>query len=525
MYKYQIEENPNDVKLRDDKNDLMKKIDDILKKKFKDYSCKEVSWDDVSRNINTLGTKKFLSCYGNNITDSYLVSKNGVKLYTIRPDNWNEKIGIVDASNMSVIDNDVKVNLDNYLKNILPNKLKELNKELNISDLYIPELDNKVSVRFQTTFLPISNNLEDLNDFEDLSVPSIEFCAETYNYNTTSDDNPRNILLLATSDGTFISFDKTGKKKLFRYSPDMKEQWFLAEETKFNVGSKQEETEEEQAFFKSLNKAIAKEFGLEGMGKLMNCIATIQIPLEIKTRPINNINNINYNLGPTMLYVGASSMPGGTRSSNSYSIPKSINQSSIARVSAGSNTGKTHTVSSKIKNVKRDSSQHITITFIFYYVINGTNPSEEDINTAVEQLESFTKLYSLTNYQSSFMLNKTDSNISQVPITQIPIHVPLQVPLPLPLPVPSIPSIPSVPIIPEPSPIFDQEPDIFYVRYCPYRHRLQVYNTELYQYNSEYSRLTCDMCNRRLRLNENVYSCRLCDYDVCVRCIKRSLVL
>ena len=45
------------------------------------YSCKVVSWDDVSRG--TVGGN--LSCWGANITDTYLKSKDGAQLFTVYP--------------------------------------------------------------------------------------------------------------------------------------------------------------------------------------------------------------------------------------------------------------------------------------------------------------------------------------------------------------------------------------------------------------------------------------------------------
>ena len=53
------------------------------------YSCKTVSWDDAARG--TVGGG--LSSLGSNITDTYLKAKDGQRLFTVRPDNWNEKLG------------------------------------------------------------------------------------------------------------------------------------------------------------------------------------------------------------------------------------------------------------------------------------------------------------------------------------------------------------------------------------------------------------------------------------------------
>ena len=61
----------------------MEAINEACKRKggvYGEYSCKVVSWDDVSRADG--------SCWGNNITDTYLKSKDGKQLFTVRSDNW-----------------------------------------------------------------------------------------------------------------------------------------------------------------------------------------------------------------------------------------------------------------------------------------------------------------------------------------------------------------------------------------------------------------------------------------------------
>merc|ERR1739848_196887 len=67
--------------------------------KYSEYSCKTVSWDDVQRG--TVGGG--LSCWGSNITDTYLKSKDGQQLFTVRSDNWNEKFGVVNSSAVALV--------------------------------------------------------------------------------------------------------------------------------------------------------------------------------------------------------------------------------------------------------------------------------------------------------------------------------------------------------------------------------------------------------------------------------------
>merc|ERR1719230_2332770 len=64
-----------------------------------DYRCTQVSWDDVCRG--TVGGG--LSSLGANITDTRLFEKNGRQLFTVRSDNFNEKLGKVSADELALI--------------------------------------------------------------------------------------------------------------------------------------------------------------------------------------------------------------------------------------------------------------------------------------------------------------------------------------------------------------------------------------------------------------------------------------
>merc|ERR1719272_2917208 len=87
---------------------------------YKGYSCKVVSWDDCQRG--TVGGG--LSCVGPNITDTRLWEKNGTRLYTVRGDNWNEKLGKVRADQVHVFVGDVEagtqrtITLKDFLENV-----------------------------------------------------------------------------------------------------------------------------------------------------------------------------------------------------------------------------------------------------------------------------------------------------------------------------------------------------------------------------------------------------------------------
>jgi len=132
---------------------------------YSGYSCKNVSWDDVSRG--TVGGKVegggSTSCWGSNITDTYLKAKDGRSLFTVRGDNWNERLAKTNSEGVAF----VGTNTDGGggVAGFRPYLLKDFLKDpsafggyanLNVSDLSDDVLDMEVSVRYQTTFLPVS---------------------------------------------------------------------------------------------------------------------------------------------------------------------------------------------------------------------------------------------------------------------------------------------------------------------------------------------------------------------------------
>ena len=69
-------------------------------------------------------------------------------------------------------------------------------------------LTNLRCVRFQTTFLPV----------EEGEKQALEFAPEAYNYSTKDDEDPRNLILLCTTQGLAIQQDGKGGVKLFHHS-------------------------------------------------------------------------------------------------------------------------------------------------------------------------------------------------------------------------------------------------------------------------------------------------------------------
>jgi len=200
--------------------DTLSHINSILNEStegpYKNYSCKTVSWDDVQRGT----VDGELSCWGSNITDTRLYAKDGQQLFTVRGDNWNERLGKVSSDDLALIASDEDGGMRSTslrpftLRSVLSN-ISRFGKYANIDvdSIADEKLDNRVSVRFQTTFLPFIGDNEGGGD-----MASLEFAPEAYNYNTMNDEDPRNIVILCTTQGIAIQQDGEGAKKLYHHA-------------------------------------------------------------------------------------------------------------------------------------------------------------------------------------------------------------------------------------------------------------------------------------------------------------------
>jgi len=400
----------------------MKKINQYLKKaggKYAKYSCKVVSWDDSSRFSSPFG----VSCFGSNITDTYLKAKDGTPLFTIRSDNWNEQLGKVSTSDVKVVvGNHVKAdNIDPFnptkvitLREFLENAQK-YGKYAGIgnqrSALSNVDLDDECSIRFQTTFLPLEGSSE-----------ALEFATEAYNYNTNSDDNPRNLVLLCTTQGVAVQQDGKGTKKLFHHRVDkwgrIHRHWLEAEKSAHAVGGPQKETNEEKIDALVRGKAISETIGIRTMGQRFNVLMTVQIPVKQNSKMEDaftfgkSASNNGFSFGDgfgefsgcenSCGDIGGSTNSFSSFSSGKYrgggaSFPPPKGLSSAARLSIGTE----HDIWKGLpdKKFEREKKQHITITVVIYNVVQNGTPSPQDLKKAIDDIESLYQATSPSGYK------------------------------------------------------------------------------------------------------------------------------
>jgi len=376
--------------------------------KYAGYSCQVVSWDDVSRG--TVGGS--LSCWGANITDTYLKSKDGEQLFTVRPDNWNEKLGKVASNEVALIAGN---HVAGGREPLSPVTLRDFLQKMETYGMYAGlepgvdlsnvDLDKDCSIRFQTTFLPVAGERG-----------TMEFATEAYNYNTTSDDDPRNLVLLCTSQGVAVQQDGAGAKRLYHHAVDtdgsIHRYWLEAERSTHKVGGAQKETAKEQEDALRRGKATASVIGTRAMGTRFNVLMTIQVPLQQKRPAEMWVGGVGFGswgademsmpggmmppmacamacaAPPPMAFAMASGPPEADmpRSSARRSAPP-MGTANAARVSRGSEFDVWPGLS--ISKPDRNPGEHVTLTVVIYNTVAGGVPTEADVVAAIDDLESF----------------------------------------------------------------------------------------------------------------------------------------
>jgi len=387
----------------------MKAINEACRSKgghYATYSCTVVSWDDVSRG--TVGGS--LSCWGANITDTYLKSKTGQRLFTVRSDNWNEKLGVVSADEVAVVASRAGGPLQPVTLRSVLQQMGTYGSYAGLegqTDLSNTALDAQCSIRFQTTFIPVEESSDGRG--------KLEFATEAYNYNTTSDSDPRNLVLLCTSQGMAVQQDGRGSKKLFHHAVEgngkIHRYWLEAEESLHKVGGEQRESDQERAEALARGKATSSVIGIRAMGQRFNVLMTIQVPLQQQPRrqregkcggclaglgasPASfsmfgmSEACMEDDLDDCMELAGApqlQSLQLKCRSTARRSAPAPKGLSSAARVSRGTEHDVWKGLS--IKSPKRNGAEHVTVTVVIYNAVRGGVPTPEDVAAAIDDLE------------------------------------------------------------------------------------------------------------------------------------------
>lgn len=334
------------------------------------YRALTVQWNDAKR---TTG-----SCWGPNITDVTLESPTGETYLVIRPENFNETVQSVSASNLSIMKatgpNSVKpVSLANFLQN--PPRPIPL-------PLY-DDADDKVCVRYQAVFVPEKSGADGIH-------------VTHFNY-TASDSDPTNLLLLSTTQGTALHNDGSGKVPLY-LQHNGNDYEMKVTGTRFVVGGSQCETKVEKEKARKAGLATSEIIGPIQFGTRLNILGVIQVPLKKEELTVNYPSM--FGLFSTAFSDSSVQGCGGpSRGCSSKKIRKSkssdvsIGMSSAGRVSIGQWVRK----SKPYCDNDRAPSSRLTATYMIYYVTKDGVPSAEDVSRAVADLDNLyrgsTKLF------------------------------------------------------------------------------------------------------------------------------------
>ncbi|MDC0366908.1 hypothetical protein OAM67_00605 [bacterium] len=423
--------------------------------KYAQYSYSKVSWDDANRG--TVGGG--LSCWGSNITDTYLKGKAGESFGTVRSSNWNEKLGVTSANGIALMSDShdpsqplKPTTLASFLKTIgTHGAYAGLDAKLQLLDKAI---DNKVSVRFQTVFLPASTS-------RGAAHATQQFATEAYNYNTNSDQNPKNLLLLCTTQGTAVQQDGLGAKKLFTHTYNASDKtvtrhWLEAEATRHKVGGAQKETAEERADALKRNKATAAVIGTRACGTRFNVLMTVQIPLKQKrwTAPTKGFGGMTKCCNMASVAACGGGGNGVVNECYVYDVDKEeecdvgglfdtastsmfgsalprarcarrggggakVGAARAARVSKG-DVYDTTWKGVAVKAPQRHTHEHITCTIVLYNTVEGGVPSAADVKAAVDDMETLYAQCSATGRlaDQEFDFMKADLTVADVQKTK-----------------------------------------------------------------------------------------------------------
>ena len=393
-----------------------------------------VSWDDVCRG--EVGGA--LSCWGANITDTYLKSKSGKHLFTVRSDNWNERLGVVSSGDVAVVAAKEESPLQPVTLRTVLQQLGDFGSYagMSVCDLSDAVLDTKCSIRFQTTFIPVENSGD--------APGKLEFATEAYNYNTMDDSDPRNLVLLCTSQGMAVQQDGRGAKKLFHHAVDdmgeIHRYWLEAEESKHKVGGEQRETDAERAEAQARGKATSSVIGIRAMGQRFNVLMTIQVPLKQK-KPMDFDMDDGWCAFSEMEEACEAKALGWDCDDDSEDLQsgfmpaslelRSVGTCTAARVSRGSEYDIWPGLS--IQSPERHPSEHVTITVVMYNTVKDGIPSADDVAAAIDDLEGLYQACSENGLLADDVMSFMKEELTVANMASITSKLTFQPPNPLPV--------------------------------------------------------------------------------------------
>ena len=319
----------------------------------------DVGWDDVSRAFN--------SSIGSNISDWSFLLKDNLTLPFIRNPNFTDKTLTILAKDVSLIVGNERpqgklkaITFQNYLENYgkyTPGVPDNVNLSAGSDEL--------VTIRYIAVVVPENES------------GSQEVVPTAYNYQTYSDDNPKNILGASFHMGVGTTTDSSRTKNVYLVKTNVPDKTEIKESNDSNDSLSQYLDYQENTWFKITNskhesedqkKAVSTVLGTRSSSNpARNRVQCFQIPRkQSKTKKMRSKGLVSKGIGSH---------------TNESLVYRSLN---IGNVSHGSSAGK-HT---KIKmNYKRDKTQNVTITFAYYFTTKDGKLNDDDVSHISSTLE------------------------------------------------------------------------------------------------------------------------------------------
>ena len=346
------------------------------------------------------------------------MGKDGSNFLVVRSDNFDERIGQVRASDVAVVVGNVPESAGGETPDSLrPITLQEYLERAGDfgsyagvpagTSLFDADRDAKVGIRFQVVFLPADEE------------GSVDMYNSACNYQTLSAEDPKNVILLATTQGTFLQQDGPGSVPQYLHKKDEESPtgysctYLEALRTKHGVSMEQKETEEEAAAAAAAGKATSGVLGIRSMGKGFNRLMTVQVPLKQKKKVpdilasgVYALEGAGFDMGGDIYDIadacGACAPLDDDECEEEYerAVMSSLevtekvaappSRVKAARVSYGETAGPMEMPASS--NWERDPDCAINITVQFFFVVEkGTTIDEADIKAAVDLCETALK--------------------------------------------------------------------------------------------------------------------------------------
>ena len=329
-----------------------------------DMKVVTVAWTDSQRGVTNGMYGPTLSCWGKNITDQKLSSKDALhQLPYIRSENLDEKLGVADTDDIlcgmgGLTLTDV---IENFMSHAKYRQLDSITMGHHCKR-------QKVVVGFQSAIVPIWPD------------QTREVAPTNYSYQTKDARNPCNLLILATPTGIYVSADGVGTTPLLAHEvhgTNVTQHYFKVSKTDCEAGAEQTAEVGSKRPSECVDKRVAKvvHLGLKGSGPKNNRMLVITVPLKQTEPPPSPRGD---SVGMTYRSLSDNTLSSEYAVFRSCGSVPEVGKCHAARLDVGVESGEA--VSMKGMDLVQDPDQPIRCTQIDYNVLVANEKSSVTIS-------------------------------------------------------------------------------------------------------------------------------------------------